>query len=377
MKFKFNYFLFIIFSFFALVGCNPDEEHEKLKKQIQLQEKIPLLQKTILHTNDSDFIKDYINYTENLGVVRQALSRGETGFDNRLVQLYFESTNITPSKLQSGLEKGFSLMEDKDLHEQLESLLELKGINKAQFKHLDKYINAIENAVENNLRIEDLAKITRVSFEGKYLVDKFNKDEILLLQFIGVDFLNVIYENYVVGTSGLKTCENFIQAAACRVGSLAIIAAAVIIAGGPTAVISSVGGLCRILEAVGIELNFLPDALNELATELLGDGVTATEVGCALALTVGISEFLYQRCCTLFFGCGDDPCCGISCPTGFRCNNGECEEIIDPCDNVTCPELTFCDNGECLPWSCSFCQCEDNIICGTGFTCVNGICIPE
>lgn len=71
--------------------------------------------------------------------------------------------------------------------------------------------------------------------------------------------------------------------------------------------------------------------------------------------------------------CVVDPCCGVSCGAGLRCQGGRC---MNPCANTTCAASETCRNGLCVPADCNApgFQCETGKIC-RGALCVVDPCV--
>lgn len=353
-----------LFSLLFLISCSSEID------QPQIVQPTPQL------STNSEFIQNYTHYTESLGAMKQALHKGKPGFENEIVQKYINLTN-NPQSFKKTMDKAYILLNEKTIYEKWDLLQDKKIVNKKQHQYLYDYTKAIELAVEKSLPIEDLVRITTVSFEKENLKNQFNKNETEVLQLLGMDLMgSLLQTNYEPGTE-TRSCSNFLQKLACGIGTAGtIIVAAILVeeAGGLS--MDNLEAICNLLDDLGINTNFVPEGYEELAQQLLGEGVPVDQINCAILVSVGVIDFIYQWCCTTVFG-NDDPCSGVICPLGTFCDNGTCIEFPDYCEGVDCPEGTYCEGGVCYPWSCSFCQCEDDEICGTGFSCQNGICMPD
>ncbi len=85
-----------------------------------------------------------------------------------------------------------------------------------------------------------------------------------------------------------------------------------------------------------------------------------------------------------------DPCeDGPECPAGERCWEGECQP--NDCITTGCPEGSVCNGVECLPDPCASAECEEGQFCRDGQcipvcaqvscrlfeSCVDGVCVPD
>lgn len=100
------------------------------------------------------------------------------------------------------------------------------------------------------------------------------------------------------------------------------------------------------------------------AAIILGGGTVAIVAACCIC-----------GCrCTFTDSCQDpDPCEGVECPPGTRCEDGNCVTIVvppNPCDGVNCPPGYECVNGDCR----SLCY---GVHCVQGYHCVNGECVED
>ena len=91
-------------------------------------------------------------------------------------------------------------------------------------------------------------------------------------------------------------------------------------------------------------------------------------VGSCAAVSCGLNQTCVDGECVCsiarnFDGdCLPDPCTGVNCPDGQRCDSGAC--LGDPCLDVACGANQYCVNGMCVFDDCA------NITCPLGQECV-------
>jgi hypothetical protein len=93
---------------------------------------------------------------------------------------------------------------------------------------------------------------------------------------------------------------------------------------------------------------------------------------------VEIPDCVTNTDCPACFVCEEGDCVPLVCPDGRVCVDGNCEVACD-CNNPNCPQGKVCVEsplGECY---CKGCEgpCDDDIDCGEGCICVNGVCTAD
>src|SRR5258706_10477014 len=92
-----------------------------------------------------------------------------------------------------------------------------------------------------------------------------------------------------------------------------------------------------------------------------------TQVGIlTLACVLGCSEAVSPRLGAATVAAFDQQCSQIVCPTGQSCVNGVCV-AGDPCSQVVCPTGQMCVGGQCVVGD----PCAQ-VVCPAGQVCVAG-----
>ena len=120
------------------------------------------------------------------------------------------------------------------------------------------------------------------------------------------------------------------------------------------------------------------------------DSPACIDGGLALPCKPGEFSCPPDKICNKDGYCVDNPCIGVTCPTGQHCENGVC---VDPCANVTCGPGWVCEEGDCVEDNCYGRGCDDprdicldgacvhdpcqNVSCSDGEFCRSGRCVKS
>jgi len=360
----------ILFSIISLIlmfaySCNEDDhlQSDSIKKTASS------------HQTDSDFYNSFLDFNSSLAMTRTALRKHQKNDgSNQLLEQIIESTE-QPTKFRKELKKYYELLNEKDLFAMHQILKENDVVNQGQLDYLNEVGTILISKFEEQEDHEHLMMLTNNLFATKTLQNRFNKNEIPILQFIGIGYMQSILDIELSGIT--KSCESALQSFSC--GLAATIAAAI---AGPVGPFLETVGLCdTFLDILGIDPLNIPNWLNEILPDSVTVPGTEIQVStngiiCSAAVVVGVWQFSYTWCCNTLYGCNEqeDPCCAIECQIGYFCDNGECIKDESHCIHDGCPEGYICNSaGNCVDYRN---KCEDNSDCLPGEECRDGSCQP-
>lgn len=367
------YFKNFIYSLFALAiittySCSTDD---------QIQDETVIATES---TNNSEFADLFVDYNSSIVRTRTALriTQEEDG-TNPLAEKIINS-NTNPERFKRNMDEYYQLMNGKDLLEMFQIQKDLGAINQKQYEFLADYgaqMKSNFDAQESKVR---LLTFTQLSFETWNLETMFSEDEIPILQFMGLGFMQSLTD--LEETGNQRTCETGWQKFVC--GSTAVLASATFgaVAYAAGTIAGTFGWCDEFLSFIGLDPLNVPNWLEELLPDTIF-GVSTEFLICGAAAAVGIYEFTYDWCCNTLYGCDEDedPCCAIDCPTGYSCVNGECEPILWHCIHTGCPDGYTCSNitGTCrvTPDPHGSTGCNDDSDCDPDWYCFKGNCHPH
>jgi len=234
----------------------------------------------------------------------------------------------------------------------------LTGKQAKQLIAVSQGLKELSNSVTD---VEYIVSFINQAFNTERLSRTFNAAEIESLQFFGAGLLHISLQyGHLLWEGGSKAkCDKWYEKLGCGMlayGVTASVVSLVYVSGALT----YLEAVCRILAAAGLPIP---------------RGTTL----CAIALVVGIFDFVYQWCCGVLnneeclFAEPYDPCCGVYCIPGKICEDGDCVVNPNSCHTVGCPDGYVCIQDKCIYSIIPTC---DSVECNDGEICLAGICIP-
>ena len=356
------FYSILFLSIFSIYSCSDNEIDLEPTESIEQSSEKDDGNGVVVPQDAVSFNDAYSDFTTSLGNVRNDIFRaGPVSFDNPFIKEALGGIDVDPVELRRHMDATFAEFKDLEI-DQTYTLLQKKGIiDYRQFAYLTQFNDLFKYHVESNSPKEVLAALISTKFSNEVLYAGFDSNEVVLLQYFGIIYMQTTLEYYDESNAGLKAdCDKFWPRQGCKLA-----AAAAVLAIGTVVVLADVvdqlDRICNLLS------RWIP----------LPSG---SSIECELALAFGIYDLVYRWCCGEFNGCDidPDPCCGKYCPPGRICDDGTC--VTDPshCFNTGCPPGQICVGESCIVNPFGGDACNTRLDCPSPFDmlCVGGFCVP-